>query len=258
MVQTSFEPRKETPETANQENVEADLFGADGSEAVVVHANTAIAAIGEVSGEISRKDILLPRLQIIQSVGPLSRQFKPGDIVLSKEVCAAHEGEELMLVVLSVDKFFQERFAKFDLNGPRPLRFASEQAALDAGLVTEWSADGKPPTAEPIADIKILIKEPETAKSPVFSVEVDKSKWAPAIWTVQRTSYSRVAKRIFSARAIELAAKGLLSGLWSLRTRETAINGNLIKAPVLTLVGRNSDEVVAEIKALFGKTETSG
>jgi hypothetical protein len=191
-------------------------------------------------------------LQIIQSVGPLSRLFKAGDIVLSKEVCLAHEGSELVLIVLSVDKYFQERFAKFDMNGPRPALFATEKEVLEAGLKTEWGADGEPPTAEPVADIKMLIQKPESLENPVFAIQLGNKFWCAAVWTVQRTSYSRAAKRIFSARTIELSAQGLLSGLWTLSTRETTIKGNLVKAPVLSLVGRNSEALMTEITTLFG------
>lgn len=236
-----------TPGIANEVvAAEEDSYG---ETALVPTKPSSLAAVGEDAGELSRRDILLPRLQIIQGVGTLSRKFKPGDIVLSKEVCIAHEGEELTLIVLSLNKFFQERFAKFDINGPRPRRFDTEQDALDAGLKPEWGKDSEPPTAEPVADIVVLIKKPAEIDSPVFAVSLNNEPWATAIWTVQRTSYSRVAKRIFTAKAIELSAQGLLAGLWMLKTRETSVNGNLIKAPVLKLVGRNDADTVNKLLA---------
>lgn len=249
MVQSKFDSEAEVTDAAAEQELA-------GGEEVAVRASTALAAVGEVSGEINRRDIMLPRMQFIQSVGPLSRQFKPGDIVLSKEVCVAHKDEPLTLIVLSMKKYFQERFDKFEMNGPRPLRFETEAEVLAAKLVLDWDSPkkGDKPTAEPLADIVVLIQKPATNDSPMFSIDVGGKKWSTALWTTQRTSYTRAAKRIFTARAVELSgAGGLLSGLWTLMSHEATINGNLVFVPALTLVGRNDAGVIAEIMAVFGK-----
>jgi hypothetical protein len=245
MVQSKFD----AAETVDKEAA-ADLMG---GEEVVVRQSTAMAAVGEVQGELSRSDIMLPRMQFIQSVGPMSREFDPGDIVLSKEICIAKKDQPLTVVVLSVKKYFQERFEKFDLNGPRPLRFDTEAEVLKAGLVLEWDfpKKGCRPTAEPLADIVVMIQKPEGNDSPVFSLTIGGKLWSAAVWTTQRTSYSRAAKRIFTARAVELSAGGLLSGVWTLSSHEASINSNLVFVPSLALVGRNDDATMAEIKAVF-------
>jgi hypothetical protein len=236
------------------ETVDADAaVDLAGGEEVVVRQSTAMAAVGEVQGELSRSDIMLPRLQFIQSVGPLSREFTPGDIVLSKEVRIAQKDQNITLVVLSVKKYFQERFDKFELNGPRPLRFETEDEVRKAGLVLDWDfpKKGDRPTAEPLADVVVMIKKPEGNESPVFSIPIGGKLWSAALWTTQRTSYTRAAKRIFTARAVELSAGGLLSGVWSLMSHEATINGNLVFVPALTLIGRNDAATIAEITAVF-------
>jgi len=249
MVQAKFD----AAETVDTE-AGVDLAG---GEEVVVRQSTAMAAVGEVQGELSRSDIMLPRLQFIQSVGPLSREFTPGDIVLSKEVRIAPRDQNITLVVLSMKKYFQERFDKFDLNGPRPLRFDTEADVLKAGLVLDWDfpKKGCRPTAEPLADIVVLIKKPEGVNSPVFSIEVGGNLWSAALWTTQRSSYTRAAKRIFTARAVELSKGGLLSGVWTLMSHEATINGNLVFVPALTLVGRNDEATIAEITSVFAGKE---
>jgi hypothetical protein len=215
-----------------------------------------LAKVGEVSGEFSRSDFSIPLLQIVQNVGPLSRVpgLKPGDVVVAKEVVIAHDSEPWKFVALSITKYFQERL-KYDPNGPRPLRFNTEAEVREANLTLEWVNNGPgkqdtPPTAEPVAVIAMLIRRPEGNTSPVFSVPFSGADWALCQWIVQRTLY-KVAKRLFTARATELAEKGLLSGLWQVVVRDAIAGGNVIKAPTLALVGRCSDEEIAELKTKF-------
>lgn len=239
---------------------EADMFG-DGAEGESKALTlSAMPALGEVTGEIRRNDIAMPRLNIVQAVGPISKTagLKFGDIVLNKEIVIAHKDETVQLVVLSVRKYFQERFPKYIADGPRPQIFDTEREVLDAGLTLDWKKaavkgeDDKPPTAEPIADIDMIIKKPANVNSPIFCITLDGDAWTPARWTVQRTAYSRAAKAVFTERATSLAECGLLFGTWTLSAIETRVKGNEIAAPKMCLVGRNSETLVGEIKSLMG------
>jgi len=220
-----FKADAEVVDKQNEDVVNAGEIPQGEEASLVTQSPAPVAKLGEVSGEINKSDYAIPLLQIVQNVGPLSRipGMKPGDLVLAKEVILAHDSEPWEFVALSVTKHFQERL-KYDPNGPRPMRFATEQEVKEANLTLAWINNGPgqkdtPPTAEPVAVITMLVKQPEGNVSPVFSIDIDNANWAMCQWIVQRTLY-KVARRLFTARATELAEGGLLSGLWQVVVRD--------------------------------------
>ena len=210
-----------------------------------------LARAGEVLGEVKASDIVMPYLHLVQSIGDLSRKFKFGQWVIGKETLIADVGEAMSLVVVTIKKYYNERFSKYDANGPRPRVFQTEAEVFAENLRLEWK-DDVAPTAEPVADIICLIKFNGKADPVHFPLEVAGDKWAAVCWSCRRTAYTRAAKTVFSARSLELRDCGLLGGVWSLSSREATINGNVVAAPVLNLIGRNDADKIAQIKSACG------
>lgn len=232
---------------------EPDFGQLDEPETGVVKVErSSLAVIGAVTGEFNSKDIIIPKLQVIQGVGPLARLFKPGDIILAKELKLASQGQELDVTVLSITKYFRERLP-YDANGPLPRNFATEQEVRDAGFRLEWTTDSKPPTAEPVVDIDLIVKQPKELDATWFPLAFADARWALARWTVVRMAYKSVAMPIFTAKAINLAATGLESGRWVLRTKETVVKNNPFSLPVMSLVGLWTPEQLVQLKAQFNQ-----
>jgi len=216
-----------------------------GDELVPVSAGS--LALGNVEGSIDAKDLIIPRLNIVQRVGPLSSEFKPGDMVLNKEVVLAHEEEPVNLIVLSIKKYYEENLP-YNPKGPKPVVYQTIKEVADAGKWVDWRNNVKPPARE-VASTLILIEQPDGIDGMSFSKTIAGKEYAIAMWTLRGSAYTRAAKTIFSKNALELSKCGLLGGRWELATSETEMNGNLVHVPVLRLVGKNTPELIAEIKS---------
>jgi len=206
-------------------------------------------AIGQVSGDLEKRDILIPRLSIVQRVGDLSAVFDGGDLVLNKETVIGAVDTDIFLTVLSIAKSYEERLP-FDPNGPRPRKFDTLAEVKAAGLSVDYKpGTDAPPTAREVANILVMLEKPKDLVSSAFPLEYKGKQYAVALWTCRSTAYTRAAKRVFSAAAIELKNHGLLAGRWKLRTENEKLGGNWVFVPMLRLLdGYNDEEFIQFVR----------
>ena len=202
-------------------------------------------SLGKVSGPTDARDLVIPRLNIVQGVGPLSEIYTPGDIVYNKEVLLVPKDEPITLTVLSIKKDYVERLP-YDPQGPRPREFSTLEEVADAGYWVDWR-DNQPPPVKERAEILILIQKPGEIDSNAFNMDYEGTLHTLAVWTVMGTAYTRAAKRIFSAVQIELSQTGLMSGLWELSATREQIGGNFVFVPTLRSIGKNPVEKISWI-----------
>lgn len=199
------------------------------------------ASLGKVSGDVSRRDIIIPTLKIAQGVGGLAENFTPGNIVLNNELLLSEGSDPVKLTVLACKKSFIE---VVDFGGEKtPRRFNTEQEVKDAGLWTEWINNQKPPVQEVAEALVAIESETENPLFP-FSRETEDGKtvhYALALWTMRGVSYSRAAKLIFTAGQFSLR-DGLYKGQWTLTTKREKVGKNTIAVPVLKQTGKNDAE----------------
>jgi hypothetical protein len=201
---------------------------------------------GGVTGEASTRDLIIPKLDLVQNVGDLSVEFKPGDYVLNRETLLAHAGDALKLHVVHLDKYYEENL-KFAKDGPRPRTWRNEVQLHKDGMTLSYGADGAPPTAREVGVLTVAVQRPDAAPEVAFGLVANNTRYALALWTVRKSAYPRVYKRAFSASQLELKKPGLPSGIWTLSSERINVNGNWIFVPVFSLTGCAT---AAEVEAL--------
>lgn len=227
------------PQVAPAPEVQDEAPDAGQTTSLVV----AQGGLGKVTGEVNRRDILIPSLKIAQGVGGLSETFTPGNIVLNNELLLSDGNKPVKLTVLACKKSYIENV---EFGGEKqPRRFQTEQEVKDAGLWTEWLNNQKPPVAE-VAEALVAVES--DTENPLFSYsrEADGKTvhYALAVWTLRGVSYSRAAKLIFTAAQFSLR-DGLYKGSWVLTTKREKVGKNNIAVPVLKHAGKN-DEATQE------------
>lgn len=188
--------------------------------------NTALAPAGLVLGDRlpELKEIILPRLNIVQNIGDLKDTFAPGTLVYDQKVelftppivkDGVVKKEPLPPVSLVVLGFRPTRFVEKVEGGGRGMIVDTEdQVRANGGTLdyNEWKskkASGMK-RFESLAEALIAIRRPAHLKDDetVFVYPVGAHKYALALWGMKGTAYTVAKRAFFTPRAMGCLKKG--------------------------------------------------
>jgi hypothetical protein len=277
--------RTETHETPVQGvTVESTTYVAPSQPATqalaVRNNNTAIAPAGMVLGDKipEMKEIILPRLNIVQNIGDLKDTFAPGSLVYDQKVelfvpPVIKDGEvkkagspPVSLIVLG---FRPTRYVEKVEGGGRGMIVDSEDAVRANGGTLDYNEWKSKKAAgmkrfECLAEALIAIQRPAhlVAKGskpedpdPVFTYDIDElikgtpgpRKFALGLWGLKGTSYTVAKRAFFTARAMGcLKRGGYPSYVFAITSKEESYpGGNKAWVPVCIPTGP-TDETLLE------------
>ena len=221
-----------------------------------------------VEGDFDKDDVKIPRLAIVQAVGPMSGElgFSPGQIVYNKETvlgsavlgpvnAQGKPGPQIgtdgvKMTLIRIKKYFLE-----DLpyspggDGPRAAYFKTLDDARKAGFLPiqdkrEMGPDHR--YVKPVLDADVLIEG--TKENLTFPFDYKGTPYAVARWTLQSTAYSRVGKGFFTDSQLALRA-GLSTKFYIVSCKREKLGENFVQVPRAVLSGRNDDEFIAWVKS---------
>lgn len=198
------------------------------------------------------KDVILPRINIVQGVGQLKDSFPQGAIVYGQSLAlftppiidkATGNVKQASMppVEIIVLGFRPTRYVEKISGGERGMLVNSEAEVRAAGGTTdynEWNlkkASGMK-RFETLAEAFILIKRPKSVADDdsVFIFKGGDDKFALALWAMKGTAYTHAAKRVFfTARMMGcLSKEGYPSWSYNFTTRSETGGGNTYFVPV--------------------------
>lgn len=219
----------------------------------VADTNTSLAPGGLVLGDKlpTFKDIILPRINIVQSVGNLKDSFPFGSIVFNQQAIlytppiidkqtgnVKEKGTDP--VNLTILGFRPTRYAEKVAGGGRGIIVDTEDAVRANGGTldyNEWNlkkASGMK-RFEPLAEALVAIERPATLADDdtIFVYPVDGKKYALAVWGLKGTAYTAAAKRVFfQARSMGCLRTGYPSWSFAVSTRMESRESNTYSVPV--------------------------
>lgn len=236
--------------------------------AVAVQQETAVAlkseasfAIGGMTGEIDRGDLAMPKINIVQSVGPLSEDFKPGSILYNKEIVLAKASDDpkewtepVEVTVLSTRKQYQ-KVTDYDSDEQGEIVDTMAEVEERGGWI-DWRNDEKPPWRTMLTAL-CLVKAPNEEIADRFALAApDGSSYELALWIMTGTSYTRAGKQIMTAGKYSLKNKEtgmpeLHKGIWNLQVRREKLGANLVYVPKFVLRGRHDEDFVEFAESLL-------
>jgi hypothetical protein len=225
------------------------------------HETNHAYTVGGISGEIDKGDLSMPKINVVQSVGPLSEDWKPGTILFRKELVLIPANEDpkewtrpLELTVLNARKQYQE---VKDYDSDDMGRTVDSMAEVEAaGGWIDYRNDEKPPW-RPMLTALILVKAPSDEVAQQFTLAgPDGGSYELALWVMTGTSYTRAAKQIITAGRYALKNKEtdqpeLNRGRWHLSVRREKLGANLVFIPKLIMVGKHDGEFVEFTESLL-------
>lgn len=235
-----------------------ESFTAETTEVAPAPKNTSVAKYSDFSGEVAASDLILPRLHLVQKVGPLSENFTPGSIVFQKEVelFTLKDAKPLSLVVLQAKKRYQEN-----------VDFGSDEMGQVVDTIAEVKSKGgwieyregdkgreAPPWSERL-DVVVCLQAPEGDASGLFpSVHASKS-YVVACWTLAKSSYNAAGKKLLTARVGALKDAGFTGAWWNVGVDAKKGPKGAYYVPRFNMAGRTDAATREFLSSLYEPAE---
>jgi len=200
-----------------------------------------------VEGEFLSEDFVIPKLHLVQAVGPLSEKFTPGQYVYNKELVISDGTAPVSVTVLRIKKQYQENLPYGGDQLPR--MFDTLEEVKQAGGWIDWRNNERPPFS-PILQALVLIRSP-FEENPLFPYEFAGAAYGLALWTLRGVSFTRAGKTIITASQFALK-DGLHTGSWSLSSKREKVGLNFIHVPVLRHDAKHTAEFAEFALGLLG------
>jgi hypothetical protein len=192
-----------------------DKHPAPASKAPAVVANSGSG----ITGEITMRDIQLPRVNLVQKIGDLADSgLTPGVYMLNKEALLSDGKTPLNITVLRLVKQYKERKEAGDTSIPNVLN--TQQEVIAAGGTTNWALREEMPLYMEIAHLSLAIEKPEGLKeehAPFFYRQHNGKSYTLAVYTVASSAFSELGKKVITAGFHQLS-HGLWNGKWQLKS----------------------------------------
>lgn len=225
----------------------------DSTELAITETSSTSLAIqaqvdGQIQGEFSRRDLVIPKINLVNKTGELSNQFAPGSFVYNREIVIGDGKKPAHITMTRIAKFYLQDVPYG--SGEMPKNFTSIRDVRAAGGALAGDPDveeGTDTYSEAMTCI-LLVKSP-VKEHPLFPYEFGGNSYALAQWLLTKSAYRATGRKLFTDSqgalrdGIDTAEYELTS---SLRTSSVAS----WYVPTVKLATRHTPEFVEFVRSL--------
>jgi hypothetical protein len=237
--------------TSEPEIIEAQIVTVNAESKAVATVSTDRVIQGGargIEGEITTKDIVLPRINLVQKTGPLvDSGMVPGSFVFDKEVNLSNGKDPLSITVLRLVKQYKQKLEYGDPS--TPLVFTTQQEVIDNGGSLRY---GEPNYFQEIAHLFLAIAKPENISeehASHFYREHNGKQYTNAVYTVASTAFTSVGKKVIKAGYSQLR-DGLWLGEWKLKSELQKNTKGSWYIPEVTFAGMYDKDAAAFFESM--------
>jgi hypothetical protein len=249
-MKLSFSGKQSATAVAEPETETADTVAPE-KRVVAPQPKTGAPALQQTddfTGEWLRKDVRLPRINLVQKVSDteLVKNFGIGSFVLAREVKLSDGETPVSLTALQAAKDYVQKLP-FD-SGESPAIFRSEEEVINSGGSLNYKDYETGNFFQPRAHIEFAIAAPDDVsevEAALFPYEYDGKPYALAIYTVASSAYTSLAKELATMRsANKVLRQGLRYGNLRMTAEIRKKNTRTWYVPVARFDGANSPELI--------------
>lgn len=241
------------------------VLGGGNPPATPTPANKILVVEGMgLEGDFNVSDIKIPRVNVVQGVGPLSADWEPGTILFAREAILGKAGQkdaskEFDLTIVKVRKEYEENLPFEEMEGAMRVQKEEEVYAQGGTLKYGSRIDEKTgkevkvkPTWRPVAQMLLFIRKPDGLESSLFGHEIksdpdnafhpwEEGEYAIAIIGAKGTSYGMLKDATAAYGRLVKQEKPLLYQSWSFSVKRELKGENLVFVPKLRTNRIHSD-----------------
>lgn len=242
--------------------------------------SSSIGNFSDSADDIDFSQIKLPKLKIVQNVGPLASAFEPGSVVIvapgdvivplneaPPKKATAEPQKPVNLVILAMrrtDRWVEKTAYADGADNQQGRIFNSEQEVIQCGGTSSYEVNKQDPSKpyfRPMATILALVEQPkhdvEDPSKPfedtfgLFSTEAAGKRWCLVTYDMLGTAHTNGAKALRTARLMGAARPGWSTVFFGLNTILKTFGSNSAYAPQFRPGAKLTPEQKAEIQAIL-------
>jgi len=233
------------PEAVEEETSESTLAVRDTGSEVAMPIQ---GLDGQIQGEFSRKDLTIPKLNLVNKTGELSNNFPAGSFLYNREVIIGDGKKACPITITRMAKFYLQDLPYGSGEMPKNFSTLRDVRAAGGALANDAEAEeGVDRYSEAMTCI-VLVKSPEKGHA-LFPFEFDKEHYALAQWLLTKSAYKQTGRKLFTDSQLALRA-GVDTASYELTSSIRTNSQGSWYVPVVKLGSKHDEKFIEFVRSL--------